>query len=116
MIGIVAAAWPEPEMIKQFIITWNIYINSAPITLGIPFNMLENAYTMVSVMQAWSITRLIAFAKPTTSAPTKTLLAPITNSSQILLPLKPPVRPQITAMIRNTAAIWVPKFHPFKAP
>ena len=116
IIGMVAAAWPEPEMMKQFMMTWNMYMNRAPITFGMPLSRLEKPYTMVSVIKAWSMTRLMAFANPTTRAPTSTLLAPATNSSHIRLPLKPPVSPHTIAMIRNTAAIWVPKSHPFRAP
>ena len=107
MIGMVAAAWPVPELMGRLMMVCTRNIPMIFTELGSATIALAKALIMVSMIMPSTITVLIVPATPTISAPKVILAMPCTYRSQILLPLNPARIPHTTPSTKNKVAISV---------
>ena len=116
MIGITAAAWPEPEEMKKLIRALARNMKPAPKTAPMWLIGFASQYTIVSRIMPLLMRTVRQFAKPTMKAAPTVLAQPLMKRLKptfISLQLTHPIRRQTT---RNVAEILSAPHLNFNAP
>lgn len=116
MIGITAAAWPEPEEMKKLIKALARNMKPAPKTAPMWLIGFASQYTIVSRIMPLLMRTVRQFAKPTMKAAPTVLAQPLMKRLKptfISLQLTHPIRRQTT---RNVAEILSAPYLNFNAP